>query len=556
MVKLHSCLKTVSKSLILSFCIIIFFSVFKVNANLKGEIKSSYLNVRPMPGQDKPPITSLKKGTKVDILDYGKYWSKIQYENYIGYVSSKFLNVIYIQGTIAADRLYLRPKPGRNNDPIDVLKKGTQVKVLEEGPEWVKVIFEDETGYVSRKYISLKKQSNYFHYGQIQEEDLKQEKITSQKKINKEKLQKLREKQLNINNQLLKHKKEVSSFLEKEETIAAYLDNIYLKLDEAKKCENQIKRDLKRITKEIRSIEEKGYKLSKKIKSIEKHVLKRLVALYKLSKTGAGNILCSASSFSDIYSTSKSLEFILSHDDWLRQKLIQDFNDLNQLKNDLNLKRKQKKNQKKKLKEVANSIAFQKEERARLLKDIRNKKNITIATLKYLKESSNKLDKKIESLNLSIPSYKSEEKITTRKNIFRKNFNSFSSYKGYLRMPVTGNIISTYGSYTNPDLGVTNFKNGIDIKAEKGEPIKAVYSGKILYADWFKGYGNMIIIDHGDSYYTVYAHVDEVFKDKGDPVDLGEVVGTIGETDDGTSLYFEVRHHGKPMNPMDWFKKG
>jgi septal ring factor EnvC (AmiA/AmiB activator) len=68
----------------------------------------------------------------------------------------------------------------------------------------------------------------------------------------------------------------------------------------------------------------------------------------------------------------------------------------------------------------------------------------------------------------------------------------------------------------------------------------------------------MIIIDHGKNYYTVYAHLEEAFKAKGDVVQTGEVIATAGDTGSmtGAKLYFEVRHHGKPVNPIEWFKKG
>jgi septal ring factor EnvC (AmiA/AmiB activator) len=135
---------------------------------------------------------------------------------------------------------------------------------------------------------------------------------------------------------------------------------------------------------------------------------------------------------------------------------------------------------------------------------------------------------------------------------------TFSAHKGLLIMPVNGTIISSFGPYKNQKYNVTNFRSGIDIKADKGEPIRSVFKGKVLYCDWFKGYGNMIIIDHGHNYYTVYAHLEETFKSKGDEVDAGEVIATVGDTGslEGARLHFEVRHHGKPVDPLTWLKKG
>jgi septal ring factor EnvC (AmiA/AmiB activator) len=101
------------------------------------------------------------------------------------------------------------------------------------------------------------------------------------------------------------------------------------------------------------------------------------------------------------------------------------------------------------------------------------------------------------------------------------------------------------------------FKNGIDIQAPLGAPIRAVKGGTTLFAGWFKGYGNMVILDHGDNYCTVYTHAQELFKTKGDAVKPGEVIGTVGDTCslDGPKLHFEIRHHGKPVDPLKWIEK-
>ena len=79
-----------------------------------------------------------------------------------------------------------------------------------------------------------------------------------------------------------------------------------------------------------------------------------------------------------------------------------------------------------------------------------------------------------------------------------------------------------------------------------------------MFAQWLKGYGNLMIINHGNNYYTLYAHVEEMYKKKGEQVDIGEIIGTAGDTGSikGPCLHFEVRHHGKPVDPLKWLKKG
>jgi septal ring factor EnvC (AmiA/AmiB activator) len=123
--------------------------------------------------------------------------------------------------------------------------------------------------------------------------------------------------------------------------------------------------------------------------------------------------------------------------------------------------------------------------------------------------------------------------------------------------PVKGKIVSLYGSFRHPQLNVPAFRSGIEIAADRGEPVQSVHSGTIIYASWFKGYGNVLIIDHGSSFYSVYAHLEDVFKSIDNPVEAGEVVATVGDSGAlGTpGLYFEIRHHGKPLDPLEWFKK-
>ena len=125
-------------------------------------------------------------------------------------------------------------------------------------------------------------------------------------------------------------------------------------------------------------------------------------------------------------------------------------------------------------------------------------------------------------------------------------------------MPVKGKIISLYGAYKNRKYHITNFRSGIEIKADRGTPVRSIFGGRVIYAGWFKGYGNMIIIDHGANFYSVYAHLEELFASKGDMVNSGQVIATVGDSGSltGPRLYFEIRHHGKPENPLQWIKTG
>ena len=146
-----------------------------------------------------------------------------------------------------------------------------------------------------------------------------------------------------------------------------------------------------------------------------------------------------------------------------------------------------------------------------------------------------------------------EPRTTAAKNM---DMDDFAAHRGLLKMPVNGTVITKFGKYIEPNSGAVNFRKGIEIKAPQGTPVRAVFSGQTVFSSWLKGYGNVIIIAHGEHFHTVYAHVDAVLTAKGKPVEAGEEIATVGDSGSmiGPSLYFEIRHQGSSVNPLDWVK--
>jgi septal ring factor EnvC (AmiA/AmiB activator) len=132
--------------------------------------------------------------------------------------------------------------------------------------------------------------------------------------------------------------------------------------------------------------------------------------------------------------------------------------------------------------------------------------------------------------------------------------NPMSLYEGKLPLPVEGNITDTFGVKNHSPSRTILYNNGIIIHAPKGQSIRAVFQGKVVFAGWLKDYGKIMIIDHGERFYSLIAHVDQLLKESGEHVESGDVIATVGDTGspDGSKLYFELRRHGKPVNPMEW----
>jgi len=130
----------------------------------------------------------------------------------------------------------------------------------------------------------------------------------------------------------------------------------------------------------------------------------------------------------------------------------------------------------------------------------------------------------------------------------------FAKQRGRLPWPVTGKVKVGFGTQRHPDLGSLFESNGIEIATDGEVAIKALWKGKVAFASPFKGYGNLVIIDHGDGYHTLYAHAARISTKVGARVDQGDVVAYSG--DPGASgVYFEIRRQGKPVDPEAWLAR-
>jgi len=130
---------------------------------------------------------------------------------------------------------------------------------------------------------------------------------------------------------------------------------------------------------------------------------------------------------------------------------------------------------------------------------------------------------------------------------------AFAAMRGTLALPVRGELGGRFGS-PRSDGGIT--WKGVFIAAKGGDEIRAVAAGRVVYADWLRGFGNLLIIDHGDSYMTLYANAESLLKQVGETIRGGDTIATVGNSGGNaeSGLYFEMRHAGKPFDPLTWVK--
>jgi septal ring factor EnvC (AmiA/AmiB activator) len=350
-----------------------------------------------------------------------------------------------------------------------------------------------------------------------------------------------------IKEQLKQTRSEVAEITRKEEAVIDEFNTGEQALNKARKQVRAAKSAMMAIEEKISDTRKQSEALEIEILESETYAAKRLVSIYKLNWVGKIQLLATADSFFDFATRKSALEHILNQDEQLLQKMHSNQAELEALITEQKARAAEKRALELSLTEHIRKLSVAQRRRGAVLKRIRSEKKLELAALASLKQAARELDSAIDTLPPSPvqPSADTETK-------------PFKAYKGLLSWPVKGKIISFFGPYRDNKYKVMNFRSGIDIQAERGEPIRSISAGLTIYANWFKGFGNMIIIDHGDHYYTVYAHLEEVFKVKGDRVEKGEVIATVGDSGSlmGPALHFEVRHHGKPVDPLKWIRKG
>jgi len=132
----------------------------------------------------------------------------------------------------------------------------------------------------------------------------------------------------------------------------------------------------------------------------------------------------------------------------------------------------------------------------------------------------------------------------------------FASLRERLAPPVEAPIVTSFGRVVDAEFKTETFQSGVEFDAPLGVAVEAVAAGRVRFAGWFRGYGKLVILDHGDEYFTIFGHLADIRVEVGDEVESRGVIGTVGDTGSlsGPRLYFEVRHGREPQDPRKWLR--
>ncbi|MCK5837934.1 MAG: SH3 domain-containing protein, partial [Desulfobacula sp.] len=374
-------------------------------------------------------------------------------------------NRVIYKGLVTSVKLNIRETPSNTATVVAVVEQGETIDVLKKQGDiggWLTVAVKGKKGYVRNR-------SEYIHLILIP----KKIKVKKQgKKIKKCSNETRQEGRANIQNQLQTQEKMVETFSQKEVEIIEGLNEIDYALNKARIKIMALSTESEQLEGKIAQLQQQRDRLSKEVDLNREYAGKRLTALYKMNRIGRLDVPGRPTSVFDFFLQQNSMKRVITSDFKFLERQHSILEKFEILERSL-----QSQIQVKTALETAIKDQIQMNEKKTwkkevILKEIREKKALSLAAVDALNQAARQLDVRIDQIQ--------------RGEVSSAEEGAFSHYKGRLMVPVTGKIISTYGPSKFQDYKAFTFQKGIDIKVERGEPVKSVFKGEIIFAQWLK----------------------------------------------------------------------
>lgn len=352
------------------------------------------------------------------------------------------------------------------------------------------------------------------------------------------------------------HKSRVRATREKEISLLTELENIEHRLQNERNKLVELKQNLISQEKLIQQKHQEKDQVLKEKEATKGHVEKRLNAYYRMGPIGVINVIFSTATLPDLLNFKEYFQHLIQYDQQVIENYRLKINDLTQAQKALQQEKSRLVAMISEIKNQEERLVTTRKDKVALLDRVNTEKKLYQRALKEIEEAAKQLTSTLEKL---------KEQATQNRQIVKKRLHSpkkrrptdhssFASYKGKLDPPVPGTVTTYFGRNTKGKFGITTYAQGIDIKTSPENDIKAIYDGKVVYAGMLRGYGNLIIVDHGEQYYSLISRAGELYKKEGDSVNTGEIIGIMSDQSGLISegLHFEIRHGTEPENPLHW----
>jgi murein hydrolase activator len=351
-----------------------------------------------------------------------------------------------------------------------------------------------------------------------------------------------------IKQRIAKEQQGLRQVKKREGSILQALSKIDRDLEKKTKDLNAASSRVAAIRIEISKQEIESERLRLSLDERRKLLLQRAVAIYRWYRGESPWVgLDGDRSLGFLLRRKRYLAATVSFDQALVQKLGDEVAHQAKVRSELGQRKEELDDQRRILGQLRDAVRKEAESKKQLLAGLTREKESRVRALKELEQAALRLQKMMDEISRRAVSKPPGAPAGA----------GLEAMQGKLEWPVRGQIIGGFGKTKHREFSAEVFRNGIDIEAPMGEEIKAVEKGRVVFADRFAGYGRMVIVDHGERYFSVYAHLSEIVKKNGSVVSRGEILGRVGDSDSlaGAKLYFEMRKDGKSIDPLPWFQK-
>ncbi|UCH98427.1 MAG: peptidoglycan DD-metalloendopeptidase family protein [Candidatus Aminicenantes bacterium] len=350
----------------------------------------------------------------------------------------------------------------------------------------------------------------------------------------KEKLDAIAKQIHGINNKLEELKKEEGSILND-------IYKIELQYEKAHIENNKIKLQLTTLGRKINKKNSEKKKLEMEIQESKKNLKQILRLLYKIGGNTYLKLFIRINTLEQLFTNYRLFISLIDYKSNEINKLKTNIQRLMAVKKELEIHHTNLQNLQRQKEQKLRDIRYLKQSKLNLIRKINNDK-------KQYKQLLDELEAEAAQLNKLIYG-KPLKRLLGSIDLER--------VKGKLKWPIKGKIISFFGKKKSTKFNTYIINNGIKIKPIGSDEVRAIYSGEVVFADYYKGYGNLVIIQHAKNLYTLYGHCEKMIKQRGDNVNEGELISLVGDTGytSGKALYFEIRTQLKPQDPLKWLSK-
>ena len=339
---------------------------------------------------------------------------------------------------------------------------------------------------------------------------------------------------LNIQQQMEEQQRRAEQARSKERSISEQLRHIQGELDSAQGEFDAINDQLEHTEEQIQANIELSARLIKRLEAQTKILHRRLRDIYKNGQVNYLDVLFGAKDFNDFVSRMDILKKILAYDNALIQGTKADRSALAKAKEQLEADKVKIVELRKLAAAKRDQVAARRQERQGVLNAATYERETAEQAYRELIETSKEIERMIRRIQ------------SGEKNV--------GGSTGTMLWPAEGEITSPFGWRTHPIFGTQRLHTGIDIGADYGDTVRAADGGVVIHSDWMGGYGNAVIIDHGNGISTLYAHNSQLLVSEGQAVSKGQPISRVGSTgySTGPHLHFEVRQNGSPVNPLNF----